>query len=425
MKTFALAVFIITYIFMIFIPKKRVWAALAAAILFVATGIVGIGELPGTVNFNVLFMLTGMMLTVYYFIKSGMPMKIADLLLKHSRNLRMVTILLSLFAGVVSAFIDNVATVLMIAPVGIAVAKKQKTSPVPMIVSIAVSSNLQGAATLVGDTTSILLGDYAGMNFLDFFFTKGRMGIFWAVELGALITVPVMMFIFRKDTKKAEAADEACVKDTVPAFALCGTILTLIIASFFENRPEMTNGIVCISFGIATMLIDLLRHRKKENLKGCLSEVDHQTLLLLASLFVVVKGIENAGVIDDIAGLFVRFGGNNRFLLYTLIVWGSVAISAFVDNIPYVTAMLPVIKGMSVMMNVDPTILYYGLLVGATLGGNITPVGASANITGVGILRKQGYEVSNKDFMRISVPFTLAAVTTGYLFLLIVWGNTL
>ena len=421
MKLFALIVFIAVYIVMIGFPKYRVYGAACAAVLFVLTGIVPFAALPEVLNFNVLFMLTGMMLTVYFFIESMMPMRIADFLMDHSGSLCTVTILLSLFAGIVSAFIDNVATVLMIAPVAIAISKKLNVSPVPMVISIAVSSNLQGAATLVGDTTSILLGAYAKMTFMDFFFMNGRPGIFWAVELGALATVPVMLILFRHLRDPISAVEKTKVENYFPTAALLLTILTLIIASFFKNRPEMTNGIVCMVFGIACMVHSYLRTKKDTSVRQCLKEVDYKTLLLLASLFVVVQGVTEVGIIDDIAAFFVKVGGTHLFILYTLIVWGSVAISAFVDNIPYVTAMLPVITGVAMRMQIDPNLLYFGLLTGATLGGNITPVGASANITGVGILRKEGCEVSNGDFMRISVPFTLVAVTTGYLFLWLVW----
>lgn len=113
----------------------------------------------------------------------------------------------------------------------------------------------------------------------------------------------------------------------------------------------------------------------------------------------------------------MKAGGNNLFLLYTIIVWGSVAISAFVDNIPYVATMLPVVKMVTMSMGIEPYLLYFGLLCGATLGGNLTPVGASANIAACGLLRQNGFEVSFKDFVRIGVPFTLVAVLAGYLFL--------
>ena len=421
MKIFTLIVFIAVYVIMIGFPKFRVYAAAGAAVLYLIAGVVPIGSLIEVLNFNVLFMITGMMLTVFFFIESQMPMKIADFLLDKSKNLMMVTIFLSLFAGVISAFIDNVATVLMVAPVALAIAKKRNVSPVAMVISIAVSSNLQGAATLVGDTTSILLGAYAKMTFTDFFFMQGRPGIFWAVELGAAATIPIMLFLFR-DMKEPVSADErTIVEDYFPLWMLLLTIITLIVASFFRNRPEMTNGIVCMGFGIACMIHSRIRKGNASSVRACLADVDYMTILLLASLFIVVAGVTEAGIIDDMAEMLVKVGGGNLFLLYTLIVWASVAISAFVDNIPYVTAMLPVIAGVSARMGISPNLLFFGLLTGSTLGGNITPIGASANITGIGILRKNGYEVPAKTFMRISVPYTLAAVTVGYVFLWVFW----
>ena len=423
MKILALVLFIAVYVFMIAFQKYRLYAAAAVAVVFLVTGIVPLNMLVEVLNFNVLLMLFGMMLIVYFFIESRMPMKIADFLLDKSKNICMVTVFLSLFAGVISAFIDNVATVLMIAPVAIAISKKLKVSPVAMVICIAVSSNLQGAATLVGDTTSILLASYAKMTFTDFFFMNGKPGIFFAVELGALVTIPIMLFLFRDMKEPVHSDERTQVNDYFPTVILVLTIIVLIIASFFPNRPEMTNGFVCSGFGLLCIIHSIFKAKNSDSAKTCIKEADYQTLMLLACLFVIVDGVNEVGIIDDIASLFVRFGGNNRFLLFTLIVWGSVAVSAFVDNIPYVTAMLPVLAGVSRMTGTDPNLLYFGLLIGATLGGNITPVGASANITGIGILRKQGYEVSNKEFMRISVPFTLAAVTAGYLFLWFVWGG--
>ena len=138
-------------------------------------------------------------------------------------------------------------------------------------------------------------------------------------------------------------------------------------------------------------------------------------------LFCVIAGVTQVGIIDDFAAWIVRVGGTNLFLLYTMIVWGSVLISAFVDNIPYVATMLPVLAAVTAELGVEPYLLYFGLLCGATLGGNLTPVGASANITATGLLRKQGYESGFRDFARIGIPFTLTAVAVGYVFLWVFW----
>ena len=155
---------------------------------------------------------------------------------------------------------------------------------------------------------------------------------------------------------------------------------------------------------------------------AALRQLDCQTLLLLAGLFVVIAGVREAGVIDAIAQLIAGVGGGSVFAVYSLIVWGSVILSAFIDNIPYVAAMLPVAANIAQIMGVEPYLLYFGLLTGATLGGNLTPIGASANITGIGILRKKGYAVKTGDFMKIGVPFTLCAVTVGYVLLWLLWA---
>ncbi|MBR0171402.1 MAG: arsenic transporter, partial [Lachnospiraceae bacterium] len=147
----ALVMFILMYVVIIAFPKRRVIAACVTAVLFLITGILPFTDILSTVNWNALFMIAGTMIIVDYFIDSLMPNKIAELLLDRSKNVMWVTIYMSLFAGVISAFIDNVATVLMVAPVGLAICKKLNISPVPMLLSISVSSNLQGAATLVGD----------------------------------------------------------------------------------------------------------------------------------------------------------------------------------------------------------------------------------------------------------------------------------
>ena len=403
-------------------PKYRPFYALAVAVVFLISGVLPLDRLLSTINWNVLLMIAGTMIIVYYFIDSHMPNLLADILLGKSKNVMWVTILMSLFSGLISAFIDNVATVLMVAPVGMAICKKLKLSPVGMILSIAVSSNLQGAATLVGDTTSIMLGDYANMNFMHFFWMNGRPGIFFAVELGALATVPVMMILFRKDKAPVSSTERTAVTNYMPTVMLLLMVAALITASFIPNTPQMINGIICCVLAVLTILIDLLREKRAKNAAAALKNLDFETLGLLTGLFVVIGGLTNVGVIDDFADLIVRFGGNNIFLLYTIVVWGSVLISAFVDNIPYVATMLPVLTAVTAALGIEPYLLYFGLLSGATLGGNITPIGASANITAVGMLRKEGYQVSFKEFMRIGLPYTLVAVMAGYLYLWFIWA---
>ena len=338
------------------------------------------------------------------------------------KNVKLVFIAMALFSGFVSAFIDNVATVLMLAPIAIAIAKKFNVSPVQTVLTVAVSSNLQGAATLVGDTTSILLGGYANMDFMDFFVMDGKLGMFFVVQAGMLATVPVLFYIFRKEKNKIDEMPVTEVTNLFPTWALIATVVALIIASFMPEKPDVTNGVICIVIFVMALIYEIKINKTKGIFKATIEEIDFQTLLLLGGLFIIIQGITNVGLIEDIGNIFVAVSGDNVFLIYTILVWFSVIISAFIDNIPYTATMLPVVTSISASLGVDPTVLYFGLLAGATLGGNITPVGASANIAAGGILRREGYEVSTKEFMSIGIPFTLCAVVTGYVLIWLIYA---
>ena len=415
----AIVLFVLTYVLMLLFSKARPYIALASGVLFVIFGMLPASDALETLDWNVLLMIGGTMGLVQLFIDSRMPERMADMLMDRVPNVQWAAVSLSLFAGVISAFVDNVATVLMVAPVAIAVCRKLKTDPVPFIISIAVSSNLQGAATLVGDTTAIMLGSALDMSFVDFFWYHGRISMFFFVETGALLSALIVYYLFRKEKASVRGFSQKTeVTDYVPTVLLVGMVGLLICASFAPERwnlPAETNGIICCALFVIGLIYNVISKKTAKALLSPLGAIDFETLGLLVGLFLMIGGITHEGVIDALARLLVRLGGGNLFLMYTVIVWASVLISAFIDNIPYVATMIPVIAGIAAEMGVDPTALYFGLLSGATLGGNCTPIGASANIAGIGILRKEGYQVSNRDFFRIGIPFTMAAVIPAYI----------
>lgn len=415
----AAALFVITYIFMIKFVNHRPLVVGISALVFIILKIVPLNTVWGAIDFNVLLMIGGTMMLVSLFSESLMPTRLADLIINKVKDIRLIILFLSMFAGFVSAFIDNVATVLMIAPVAMSLAKKLNISPVKMIIAISISSNLQGAATLVGDTSSILLGSALNMTFFDFFVYNGHMGMFWIVQISALIASAIIYFQTKDMRGKVDAIEVTKVKDMMPTYLVILMIVLLIFASFIpqDQKIDILNGLICVCVAIFGVIYHLIRHKDSSIIKTVASEIDFNTLGLLAGLFIIISGIENAGVIDEIAKLFIKLA-DKPFLLYTALVWGSVLISAFVDNIPYVATMLPVLSVISTHVPFDMTVFYFGLLSGATLGGNITPIGASANIASLGILREAGYTVENKDFMKMSVPFTLTAVLVGYI---LVW----
>lgn len=442
----ALTIFALTYVLLLAYSKYRAYIAAGAALLFIVLSLAPIRDLLGlTVTFmplsgvfaaiewNVILMIFGTMGLVSLFIESKMPALMADKIIEKTPNVKWAVIALAIFAGFISAFVDNVATVLMVAPIALTIAKKLKISPVKMIIAIAVASNLEGAATLVGDTTSILLGGYAGLDFFDFFFYLGKPSMFWINQIGLLAAVLVLFRVFRKDSQPVRIEDRAVVTDYVPSILMVLMIVLLITASFIPNTPALINGYICTGLAVFGVVRKAIVKKNREAFMETVKDVDFFTLLLLASLFVVVKSIENAGVITAISQLLFQVSGGNVFVIFTVILWGSVLLSAFIDNIPYVATMLPVVTLIAANIAVQSgleaaaqqqlvTLLYFGLLSGATLGGNMTPIGASANITGIGILRKEGYEVTTAEFMKIGVPFTLAAVTTAYVLLWVIWS---
>lgn len=420
---YAILLFALTYVLMLTFSKYRPYIALASGAIFIVTQMLPFDQILGALDFNVLLMIAGTMGLVALFIESKMPALLADIIMAKVPNVQMAAVALALFAGIISAVVDNVATVLMIAPVALEICKKLKTNPVPFIIGIAVSSNLQGAATLVGDTTAIMLGSALNMSFMDFFWYKGRPSMFFAVEMGAVFSALILAYIFRKEKAPIpKNSEKTKVTDYVPTILLVGTIVLLVLASFIPNKPEVTNGLICCAMLVAGLVFNYGKKKSKEAVLAPLRSIDFETIGLLVGLFLMIGGISNMGVIDAAAGLLAKSGGGNVFLLYTIIVWASVLISAFIDNIPYVATMIPVIAGLANQLGIDATPLYFGLLSGATLGGNVTPIGASANITGIGILRKAGYEVKNGDFFKIGIPFTLVAIVPAYIYVWLLYG---
>ena len=420
----AIILFALTYILMIAFGKYRPYIALTSGLLFIISGMLPMNQIIGALDFNVLLMIGGTMGLVQLFIDSRMPERMADMIMDAVPNVQWAAVALSLFSGIISAFVDNVATVLMVAPVAIEICRKLKTNPVPFIISIAVSSNLQGAATLVGDTTAIMLGSALDMSFLDFIFYDGKPGMFFMVELGACLSACIVYFTFRKEKGVIEKSGQLTeVTDYVPTILLFGAIALLIVASFLPfEMPAETNGLICTALLIIGLIYNYIKNKNMNAITGPLKAIDFETLGLLVGLFLMIGGISNMGVIDALAQLLAKLGAGSPFLMYTIIVWASVIISAFIDNIPYVATMIPVIAGIAAEMGIDSTALYFGLLSGATLGGNCTPIGASANIAGIGILRKEGHDVSNADFFKIGIPFTLSAIVPAYILIWVLFG---
>jgi Na+/H+ antiporter NhaD/arsenite permease-like protein len=319
----------------------------------------------------------------------------------------------------ISALVENVATVLIVAPVALAITDRLHISPVPMIIGLTVSSNLQGASTLIGDPPSMLLAGFAKLTFNDFFIYQGKPSIFFAVQLGAITSFAALYWIFRRMRQEVHIERTQRVQSWTPPIMLVVMIILLALSSFADPGFGYMAGAICMLFGMAGFVWYAIF--QKGNVIKLFTSLDWQTTFFLMGVFVVVGTLTEVGWVEDITLLFKGLAGDNVFVAYTLLVWISVLFSAFIDNVPYLLAMLPVAQGLAVKLGVSDTLLMFGLLIGASIGGNITPIGASANIVGVGILSRRGHHVGLKEFSKIGLPFTVVATLTAYVFLWFVW----
>jgi Na+/H+ antiporter NhaD/arsenite permease-like protein len=417
----AAIIFILAYILFIVLPARRMPVAVSGALVLVVTGVMSPYEAAQAINWNVMGIFVGTLAVADVFMESRMPAFIAEAIINKARSTAWAVLLICVMTGVISAFVENVATVLIVAPIALSLSKKLKISPVNMMIAIAISSNLQGTATLIGDPPSMLLGGYAKMTFMDFFFYHGRPSIFFAVELGALASFAVLYLFFRRLKQKEELLRTEKVLSLFPTFLLAGLIVLLALSSFFDKGFSYAAGVLCMIAGILAVL-----WRKfifKGGVRATLKALDWDTTFFLVGVFVLVGAMTHTGWIDRTAEFLSSLVGSNIFLGYTLLVFVAVFVSAFVDNVPFLAAMLPVAMSMAARLGIQPSLFLFGLLIGASLGGNITPIGASANIVACGLLRKEGYKVSFGQFAKIGLPFTLVAVAAAYLFVWFVWSS--
>ncbi|MFA5200158.1 MAG: SLC13 family permease [Candidatus Omnitrophota bacterium] len=418
-KTTALAVFLLAYILFILLPKRRTIVALAGSLFLVLSQAVSLKEAFLSVNWNVMGIFVGTLVLADVFMQSRVPAYIAEVVVDRAKNTAWAILFICILSGFISAFVENVATVLIVAPIALALAKKLKINPTNMMIAIAVSSNLPGTATLIGDPPAMLMGGFAKMNFGDFFFYQGKPSIFFAVELGALASFFVLYFIFRDYKAKTKLIPVEKIKSWVPTILLISLIILLALSSFFDKAFSSLAGQICMVFGIIALIWEKLVN--KSSIAAGIKKLDWDTTFFLMGIFIIVGGITVTGWTQVLAEYLASLVGSNILLGYTAIVFLSVVLSAFIDNVPFLAAMLPVAMIMSAKLQVSPSLFLFGLLIGSSLGGNITPIGASANIVACALLKKEGYPVKFTHFMKIGIPFTLVAVIAAYLFIWLVW----
>jgi Na+/H+ antiporter NhaD/arsenite permease-like protein len=420
-KWIVLGIAVLMYVLVVVFPNRKSWAALGAAalvlILRVVSPATALGEL---INWDVILIFVGSLVIAELFIYSRVPAAIADAIVAHSPNVGIAIVAILMMTGIISAFVENVATVLVMAPIALALCRKLELDPLYFMVGLAVMANLQGTATLVGDPPSMIFADFANYGFNDFFVYQGKASIFFAVQIGMLAgAIFFYIYFARKGGAKVEM-DREKILSQIPTVLLILMIAGLAAFSFIFGGISLWSGLLVMFLGLAGLLW-YLRREGREKALDLVKGLDWDTVLFLVGIFVVVGAVAEAGLLRDFAHLLERLVGGNVFLGFFLIVAVSTLISGFVDNVPYIIVMLPVAADMAAGLGLRQELYMFALLVGSCMGGNLTPFGASANVVSIGILRKQGRECSFPQWLKIGLPFTLLTTAASAVFIWFVW----
>lgn len=395
----------------------RAVISLAGAVAVVVLGVLSQEQAVEGIDFNTIGLLVGMMIIVGIARRSGIFEYLAIKAVKVSRGQPLrIMVFLTVITALLSALLDNVTTVLLIIPVTFSVANSLDIDPLPLLLAEVIGSNIGGTATLIGDPPNILIGSATHLSFLDFILNLAP-----AVAVVLIMTLVLLAMIYRKSMDVAEEKKRTIVQmDELAAikdYALLKkslAVLTLTMAGFCLHQVlHLEAATVALAGAVLLMIVTM------EQPEDVLLSVEWPTLFFFIGLFVLVESLVRVGVIDSLARKTLEATHGNYDLTVLLVLWVSGIASAFVDNIPFVTAMIPLLKSMGQMAAMPMEPLWWALSLGACLGGNGTLIGASANVVVAGISEKQGRPISFMEYTKIGFPMMLVSllVSTAYIYL--------
>lgn len=437
-KWIALAIAAAMYALVIAFQEKKVIFSSAAALAIVALALAArpavftlAGESAGgvlahvalsLVNWNVLMIYVGSMAIAALFIYSKVPAVIADSIVSSAPSTGVAITLILAMTGVISIFVENVATVLVMAPIALALCKKLKINPTYFMVGLAVMSNLEGTATLVGDPPSMIFASFAGYTFNDFFMRDGRLSIFFIIQTGMLAGCVFFYVYFARQKEKPSVEKEKALS-YFPAALLLAMIFGLAGISFVKTDFKFLSGLFVLSLGaVGVAWYAFAQKKSRAEVGALLRSLDWETIAFLVGIFIVVGAISETGLLDDFARALARATGGNVVKGFALILAVSILISGFIDNVPYIIVMLPVASSLARALNVRGELYMFALLVGACLGGNLTPYGASANVVAMGILKREGSPMNFGGWLKIGGTFTLVTTAAAAAALWLLWA---
>ncbi len=418
LKLVALVVFVACYGLAISRKVKLAYVGTASALVLTAillpTNVLTVQGVVDSLRWNVLGIYWGFMMLSILFSESGVPEHLARHILHSTRNEGMALFALCAMTAFLSAFLENVGVVLIMVPIAIEVTKRTKSSLFLYLISIAISANMVTTVTMIADPPALILAQEAGMSFLDFYLFQGRVGLGVISAVAAAVGLGTLYFMhFRKMKTKIHIEEEKIKMSYLPTAIFIGGIAALALNSYIGVGP----GVIGLVVGVVSLIVG------HKIIHKMVREFDWNSFFFIIGIFVVVGAVEGVGILGDAAAGIGKLSLDNPVLSLAILTWLSVALSSFIDNVPYAVLMLPVAKSVAVSLGMGGFAypLMYGTLIGTGIGGNITPVGATANVFAAGILEKRGIKVRLKEYLKISLVPSVLAVLVAHVLLQMLW----
>ena len=416
MEVIATVVFVVVIGLIMSEKVHRAAAALAGAVILVITGVMNGQKAISYIDFNTIGVLVGMMMLVAVIRQSGLFEYVAIKAAKmvHGDPWK-IMIAFILITAILSGILDNVTTVLLVGPMTIAIAKMLEINPVPFLMTQILASNVGGTATLIGDPPNIMIGSAANLSFVDFLKNTGV-----AVVLVIVFMIVMMRFVYKKEIE-VEGLDTSKIMNLDPDKSITDkpllikgvAVIGLVIVGFiFHDKLGIESSVIALAAAALMLVIG------GTSVENAIQDVEWTTIVFFMSLFVVVGGLTETGVIKQLAAVVIDKTAGHPVMMMLILLWASAILSSFLDNIPFVATLIPLVLALKADgMDVDP--LWWAISLGACLGGNGTMIGASANVVLSDISTKHGYPITFKSYLRVGTPFMLGSVFISMVFLLV------
>lgn len=413
----SIVIFLLVMVAIVSEKVHRAAASLAGAVILLVTHVLTVDSAIEHVDVNTIGVLVGMMLFVAVVKNSGLFEYIAikSAKLTHGKPWAIMAVF-AIITAVLSAFLDNVTTVLLVGPMTLAITSILKVNPVPFLLTQILASNMGGTATLIGDPPNIMIGSEAGLGFADFILNTAPVIV---IIMAASLLCFYLMF-----GRKLKVSDDAmqavmeldenrAIKDKSLLIKSVVMIGLVVIGFMFHSSLGMESCTIALLAAVIMMIVG------KQDVEDVIMGVEWSTILFFIGLFVVVGGMEETGVIDQLATLLIGMTGGNMVLTMLIILWVSAIVSSFLDNIPFVATLIPMILAIQAESGMDVTPLWWALSLGACLGGNGTLIGASANVVLSGISNKNGYPITFMSYLKVGFPMMILSVAISMVYLLL------